>query len=126
MTDSVADINSAEIDIATIDGAAIGAVKILITDSGAAIDSIPSKYKSAISTKLEVEKQLDSFSKFKNAFHTDLELCANLDSLSKFKQAFHIVMDKMGLHDTAEFIFGGTYKKTQYDYPAIRVQNDSR
>ena len=122
----VAVLGSAEIDLATIDGSHIGAVIIQLTEGAAALDTIPVKYKSAMSTKIEGQKQLDSFSKFKNAFHTDLELCANLDSLSKFKQAFHIVMDKMGLHDTAEFIFGGTYKKTQYVYPAIRVQNDSR
>jgi hypothetical protein len=106
MTDEVADTNSAEVDYATIDGANVGLVKIIITEGivvadsttkhkavsktlteGVAVaDTVPSKHKVSIKIFIEVIKSLDVTSKFKSVSKVFSEAVKALDTIpSKFK-----------------------------------------
>lgn len=94
------DVNSAEIDVATIDGARIGEVMITVTEAEAATDSLS---KSKAVTKNITEAQ------------------GNLDIISKFKAAKKTILERSGLSDWSEWIPNFFNGKKYSDYPAIHL-----
>ncbi len=122
MTDEVADTNSAEVDYATIDGANVGLVKIIITEGIVVADST-TKHKAVSKTLTEGVAVADTIpSKFKLVTKTFSEAIANLDTIpNKFKAATKTFVEKVKVQDQSYFLPFVVIRRL-YEYPAQRIK----
>ncbi len=101
MTDEVADTNSAEVDYATIDGANVGLVKIIITEGIVVADST-TKHKAVSKTLTEGVAVADTVP-------------------SKFKAATKTFVEKVKVQDQSYFLPFVVIRRL-YEYPAQRIK----
>jgi len=101
MTDEVADTNSAEVDYATIDGANVGLVKIIITEGIVVADST-TKHKAVSKTLTEGVAVADTIP-------------------SKFKLVTKTFVEKVKVQDQSYFLPFVVIRRL-YEYPAQRIK----
>jgi len=101
MTDEVADTNSAEVDYATIDGANVGLVKIIITEGIVVADST-TKHKAVSKILTEGVAVADTVP-------------------SKFKAATKTFVEKVKVQDQSYFLPFVVIRRL-YEYPAQRIK----